>query len=111
MFVVCFDRTVTKLDLPETFWIMTRRLFGFPSAESCGFKSPKKPFQIVIDLLWVKIPLFYASYVASSQLSTLGSQIIVDLARGDLVLNRRPASIVRIDFRQHRIDFMVDLPV
>ena len=32
----------------ETFWIMTRRLFGFPSAESCGFGRPKSPFQIVI---------------------------------------------------------------
>ena len=27
---------------------MTRRLLGFPSAESCGFKSQKKPFQIRI---------------------------------------------------------------
>ena len=30
---------------------------------------------------------FDASFVASSRRSTLGSQIIVDLARGDLVLN------------------------
>jgi hypothetical protein len=59
--------------------ICLRKSCGLGSAESCGFKSQKKPFQIVY---------FDASYVAHSQLSTLGSQIRATYARGDLVLNR-----------------------
>ena len=45
------------MKLPETFWIMTRsrRLFGFPSAESCGFKGQRKHSRFAF---WLKIPLF-----------------------------------------------------